>query len=112
QVHYDASQGREHVSSARVLFTREFFAARADQGAPDPDPIFIVGLPPAGSTLIEQILASHSQVEGTMELPDIPAMAHAVGARGSGGLRYPGALGTPQTAELRAPGGGDLPRRP
>ena len=39
------------------------------------DPIFIVGLPRAGSTLIEQILSSHSQVEGTMELPDMPAIA-------------------------------------
>ena len=104
QVHYDASQGREHLARARVLFTREFFAARADQGAPDPDPIFIVGLPRAGSTLIEQILASHSQVEGTMELPDIPAMAHAVGARATGGLRYPEALATLQPAELRALG--------
>ena len=44
-------------------------------GIPDPDPIFILGLPRAGSTLVEQILASHSQVEGTMELPDIMAMA-------------------------------------
>jgi tetratricopeptide (TPR) repeat protein len=104
QVHYDASQSREHLARARVLFTREFFAARADQGAPDPDPIFIVGLPRAGSTLIEQILASHSQVEGTMELPDVPAMAHAVGARGSGGLRYPEVLQTLDAAELRALG--------
>jgi tetratricopeptide (TPR) repeat protein len=51
--------------------TAEFFAARAGAGAPDPDPIFIVGLPRSGSTLIEQVLASHSQVEGTQELPDI-----------------------------------------
>src|SRR5262252_4775811 len=51
------------------ICTAEFFAARA--GAPDPDPIFIVGLPRSGSTLIEQVLASHSQVEGTQELADI-----------------------------------------
>jgi len=51
--------------------TAEFFAARAGAGAPDPDPIFIVGLPRSGSTLIEQVLASHPQVEGTQELPDI-----------------------------------------
>jgi tetratricopeptide (TPR) repeat protein len=51
--------------------TRDFFAARAGSGVPDPDPIFIVGLPRSGSTLIEQILASHSQVEGTQELADI-----------------------------------------
>jgi len=48
--------------------TREFFASRQAVGSPDPSPIFIVGLPRAGSTLLEQILASHSKVEGTMEL--------------------------------------------
>jgi tetratricopeptide (TPR) repeat protein len=52
--------------------TREFFAARAGVGDPSPDPIFIVGLPRSGSTLLEQILASHSQVDGTQELADIP----------------------------------------
>jgi tetratricopeptide (TPR) repeat protein len=51
--------------------TREFFAARQGVGSPDPSPIFIVGLPRSGSTLLEQILASHSQVEGTQELADI-----------------------------------------
>jgi tetratricopeptide (TPR) repeat protein len=51
--------------------TAQFFAARAGVGVPNPDPIFIVGLPRSGSTLIEQILASHSQVESTQELADI-----------------------------------------
>jgi tetratricopeptide (TPR) repeat protein len=51
--------------------TAPFFAARAGVGVPERDPIFIVGLPRSGSTLLEQILASHSQVEGTQELPDI-----------------------------------------
>jgi len=59
---------------ARQVYTREFFAERAGHGTDAPDPIFIVGLPRAGSTLIEQILSSHSQVEGTMELPEIIAM--------------------------------------
>ncbi len=54
-----------------VVCTQAFFAARRGWGVPDPDPIFIVGLPRSGSTLIEQILASHSQVEGTQELADI-----------------------------------------
>ncbi|MEO7468945.1 MAG: sulfotransferase [Sphingobium limneticum] len=52
-------------------FTAEFFAARADWGMDDPAPIFILGMPRSGSTLIEQILASHSSVEGTQELTDI-----------------------------------------
>jgi tetratricopeptide (TPR) repeat protein len=53
------------------ICTAQFFAARVGVGVPDPDPIFIVGLPRSGSTLIEQILASHSQVEGTQELSEI-----------------------------------------
>jgi tetratricopeptide (TPR) repeat protein len=53
------------------VFTADFFAARQGQGCADPAPIFIVGLPRSGSTLIEQILASHSLVEGTAELPDV-----------------------------------------
>lgn len=54
--------------------TREFVAARTGLGAKADDPIFIVGLPRAGSTLIEQILASHSRVEGTHELAEIPRL--------------------------------------
>jgi len=87
------------VHRSRGLFTREFLAARAGTGCPAPDPIFIVGLPRSGSTLVEQILASHSQVEGTMELPDIPAMVRAItsgDARGTAAradrTRYPGVL--------------------
>ena len=60
---------------------RSFLAARAGQGSPRPDPIFILGLPRSGSTLVEQILASHSQVEGTMELPDLIVMARRLGGK-------------------------------
>ena len=74
--------------------TAELFAARAGWGDPSDAPIFIVGLPRAGSTLIEQILASHSRVEGTMELSDIPRLAQSLQGRDSGSeqLRYPGVL--------------------
>jgi tetratricopeptide (TPR) repeat protein len=65
-------------------FTPEAFAERPG-GCEAPDPIFIVGLPRSGSTLIEQILASHTLVEGTSELPDIPALARKCG-------NYPGDL--------------------
>jgi tetratricopeptide (TPR) repeat protein len=57
-----------------ALCTPRFFAARGGWGAPDADPIFIVGLPRSGSTLVEQILASHSEIEGTLELSDIPRL--------------------------------------
>jgi tetratricopeptide (TPR) repeat protein len=59
----------------KQVFTDEFFAARAGWGAADPAPIFILGLPRSGSTLIEQILASHSRVEGTQELTEIDRYA-------------------------------------
>ena len=68
--------------------TAQFFAARVGVGVPDPDPIFIVGLPRSGSTLIEQILASHSQVEGTQELSDIQRIVLEMrGAIGPGSVR-------------------------
>jgi tetratricopeptide (TPR) repeat protein len=65
--------GRFEAKTARVrrCFDHAFFAARAGWGCADPAPIFIVGLPRSGSTLVEQILASHSQVDGTMELQNI-----------------------------------------
>ena len=75
--------------------TPELFAARCGWGHQSDAPIFIVGLPRAGSTLIEQILASHSRVEGTMELSDIPRLAQSLQGRESGGdrPRYPYVLG-------------------
>jgi predicted Zn-dependent protease len=101
-VHYQPERIRTHVAEAKALFGEEFFAARAGAGASANDPIFIVGLPRAGSTLIEQILASHSQIEGTMELPDVPALAQTVSDRaGAEALRYPQALATLPLAELR-----------
>lgn len=63
------------VDQSIALFDRHFFAARAGSGDPAPDPIFVIGMPRAGSTLIEQILSSHPQIEGTSELPDIPQLA-------------------------------------
>jgi len=66
--------------------TAELFDARRDFGCPSDAPIFIVGLPRAGSTLVEQILASHSQVDGTLELPDIPRLAQEL-ASGDGGYQ-------------------------
>jgi tetratricopeptide (TPR) repeat protein len=61
--------------------TAEFFASRRGWGAQDPDPLFIVGLPRSGSTLIEQILASHSQVEGTQELPNVQQIVSVIRGR-------------------------------
>jgi tetratricopeptide (TPR) repeat protein len=75
KIDYDADETTAFVDSRIKLFTPDFFAARANQGHDAPDPIFVLGMPRAGSTLVEQILSSHSQVEGTSELGDIPALA-------------------------------------
>jgi tetratricopeptide (TPR) repeat protein len=72
---YDGEAVRNLVLLHKELFTPEFFAERKGWGCQARDPIFIVGLPRAGSTLMEQILSSHSMVEGTMELPEITSLA-------------------------------------
>ena len=66
---YDAERTAREFAGLKSIFTAEFFAERADAGCPAADPVFIVGLPRSGSTLVEQILATHSEVEGTRELP-------------------------------------------
>jgi predicted Zn-dependent protease len=80
QVQYDGEGNAGLAQRTLALYTKEFFAARDGSGCAAPDPIFIVGLPRSGSTLLEQILASHSHVEGTRELPDIPGIAYELGA--------------------------------
>src|SRR5205085_7160188 len=89
------------VERSKRLFTAAFFAARAGHGCPAPDPIFILGMPRAGSTLVEQILASHSLVEGTMELPDIALLVRRLdGGEGA----YPDCLADLDGAALAALG--------
>jgi len=83
------------------LFTSEFLEARRGWGCTSPAAIFIVGLPRAGSTLLEQILASHSQVEGTMELADIPRLVATLDQHPSG-ARFPGALAQLSADDCRA----------
>ena len=70
----------DSVRQVRAL-DKEFFEQRKTWGCQSSEPIFIVGLPRAGSTLLEQILASHSQVEGTTELQDIIAISRQLGGR-------------------------------
>ena len=103
---YDADETSRQLSRSKALFTPAFFAARAGQGDPAADPIFIVGLPRSGSTLVEQILSSHSAVEGTMELPDIGAIAKRLGGRQrrSDPTAYPEALAELDGEQLAALG--------
>jgi tetratricopeptide (TPR) repeat protein len=79
QVDYDAADLTDAVTRAIEVYTPDYFSARTGWGCPTPDPIFVIGLPRSGSTLIEQILSSHSKIEGTTELPDIIALAKKLG---------------------------------
>ncbi|MEP6940812.1 MAG: sulfotransferase [Rudaea sp.] len=100
---YSADDTTARLGRAREIYTAEFFRARAGSGCGAADPIFIVGLPRAGSTLIEQILASHSAVEGTMELPDLISITRAL-RRSSltpGVGAYHEALAQTEPAQLR-----------
>lgn len=105
-VPYDSSAITENVRRARALFTPDFFAARQGQGCAAPDPIFIVGLPRSGSTLVEQILSSHSAIEGTMELPDVIGIVKELSGRTrrSEVSKYPEALASLAADELRGLG--------
>ena len=103
---YDPDDTSAHVDRCIALFTPDYFAAREGEGCDAPDPVFILGMPRAGSTLIEQILASHSQVEGTMELPDIPALFAGLG----GGASWSDRLAVMSGEERRALGADFLRR--
>ena len=80
-VNYDAGKISLHVRRSKEVYTPQFFADRAHFGSQAEDPIFVVGLPRAGSTLLEQILASHSRVEGTHELAEMVAIAHGLATK-------------------------------
>jgi len=84
-IRYDADAHSAFIRRSMATFTHPVFAARAGGGRPDPDPIFVVGLPRSGSTLVEQILASHPDVEGLSELPHMPQVA----AEAAAGRPYP-----------------------
>jgi Tfp pilus assembly protein PilF len=77
ELDYDAEEQSAMIASRSAQMTPEFFEKRVG-GCAGSDPIFILGMPRAGSTLIEQILASHSQIEGTQELPDISMIAQRI----------------------------------
>ncbi len=90
RVPYSADTTSERLRRAAEIYTPGFFQARAGYGVAAGDPIFIVGMPRAGSTLVEQILSSHPLVEGTMELPEIISLTRALRQQGAddGPARY------------------------
>ena len=83
----------ETVNGAIIeVFDRKLFEEKSGSGHPDPAPIFILGLPRSGSTLLEQVLSSHSQVEGTSELPYLGRVATSLNRNRPDGVNYPEAL--------------------
>ena len=102
QTRYTTEQMLAEFDAQKKYCSKDVLAAQGGLGCPSPDPIFIVGLPRAGSTLIEQILASHSQVDGTLELPNNLSMAHRLRGRNliSDRARYPRILAELSAGEL------------
>ena len=102
QSRYSAEQMSEEFKAQREVCTAELFERRAGAGHDAPDPIFIVGLPRAGSTLLEQILSSHSEVDGTLELPNILSLSQRLRRRGRQGASkgYPEILAELSDEEL------------
>jgi tetratricopeptide (TPR) repeat protein len=92
ETRYDRASFERNARRQTEVCTRQLFTTHEDWGCPASDPIFIVGLPRAGSTLLEQILASHSAVEGTKELAEIPRLVHVLSGRQS--TEYPDVLTT------------------
>ncbi len=103
-VSYDPTRNRVECETDKTFFNQAFIDQHKGSGHDAKDPIFIVGLPRTGSTLIEQILASHSQVEGTSELPNIGAIAQSTAKFRRDNLQYPQTLENAQGRDWRAYG--------
>jgi tetratricopeptide (TPR) repeat protein len=103
EIRYRPALTENNTREQIKVCTSGFFASRKGWGTPQHDPIFIVGLPRSGSTLLEQILASHSQVEGTQELPNVQQLVSALRGREAEQAepRYPRILGELRAADFR-----------
>ncbi len=106
EITYDAAETTSHVDRTVALLTQSFLSERAECGFPDTAPIFIVGLPRSGSTLIEQMLSSHPLVEGTMELPVIANIVRRL----SSTVEFPAGLATMPFRDFSAIGAEYLDR--
>lgn len=101
---FDIEHFERRTSRICRFFGTSFLAARAGSGDPSNAPIFIVGLPRSGSTLVEQILASHSRVEGTMELPNVLNITRQFDDLSAGRDGYPESVATVSREQLSALG--------
>ncbi|MCH7506977.1 MAG: sulfotransferase [Proteobacteria bacterium] len=105
---YDPVQTQVIHDRIIKVFQPQFLASHDGWGDPDPSPILVVGLPRSGSTLIEQILASHSMVEGTMELPDLSRSIGELNKSSKGKAEYPETVLNLDQEQIRALGQGYL----
>lgn len=103
-VEHEPLEMEKRFTALKSVFDAEFLDRRASVGYGAPDPIFIVGLPRSGSTLVEQILASHSQVEGTSELPILTNIAESIGRYRADGIGFPEGVRDLRDKDLRAYG--------
>jgi tetratricopeptide (TPR) repeat protein len=101
-VDYDPVRTEVMHDSIIEVFNRELFERDWKPAEDGPTPVFIVGMPRSGSTLLEQILASHSMVEGTSELPYMGMLAEALGGPRSGAKKYPAAIAEMTAEQLAA----------
>jgi tetratricopeptide (TPR) repeat protein len=101
---FDIEHFERRTARIRAFFDTAFFAKRAGSGDASTAPIFIVGLPRSGSTLVEQILASHSRVEGTMELPNVISITHQFDDMVASRDGYPETIGNVPVGLLAALG--------
>jgi tetratricopeptide (TPR) repeat protein len=104
RIRYEHAEVSSLVGRTCAIYTRHFFRARTGWGLPNGNPIFLVGVPRSGSTLVEQILASHSEVVAAGELPDVTGFAVELWSRGSASNRcgYPETVGGLSQGELAA----------
>ena len=107
---YDPVHTADSHDELMRIFTREFVESHAGSGDPSAAPIFIVGLPRSGSTLIEQILGSHPDVEGTHELPDLGRVARSTASRRTDRKKYPAVIPSLSNEELARLGADYLER--
>ena len=105
---YDPAEKDRLAAECGSTFTRQYFQEQAGSGADVTGPIFVLGMPRAGSTLVEQILSSHSRIEGTAELPYIPGLRQQVELKT--GEPYPASIANIPTADFAELGNGYLAR--
>ena len=103
-VEYEPTEMEKRQNIVKEVFDAELLQQRAGVGYDVRDPVFVVGLPRSGSTLVEQILASHSQVEGTSELLVLSRITESIGRYRTDGIRYPEGVRDLRDKDLRAYG--------